>query len=410
MGNTTQRYYSKSFLDTNAQWESNIFTLANIHQFWYILISNKDKKKQEGLFMEYALSTLSPGDALQGSRYHLLKQLSVPPSQQAQRADWLASDAQSSGSTVLLHQIKFSLIAPSDQEKIIQTMTQNLTELAEHPGFLPVIDVFQERGAYYIVQSYPEGESLASLLKQQGGTLPEAEVAEYGLQLCTMLSQLAQSPLPFVNGFLSAETILISPDKRQVWLLSFPRISKNAVTADQAPEPVEGSPSSALFSLAATLHHALTGSDPDENPASSYPPARSLNPAVTPQMDALLARALHSLPSQRLTDPVQMQQELSRLIASSSSSSPASPSFPVEKAQSHKESHQTGRRNLWIAVGLGTVILLLLLVTLYPLLASYSTTPATNAAQRAAYQKRTQSGIASLSDNGNWRERWSPRL
>ncbi len=344
--------------------------------------------------MEYRLSTLSPVDALHGARYHLLKQLNIPSSQQGQRADWLASDAQSPDSTVLLHQLSFPLPASSEeQQTTIQTITQDLTELAEHPGFLPVIDVFQERGEHYIVQPYPEGESLASLLKQQGGTLPEAEVAEYGLQLCTMLSRLAQSHLLSVNSFLSPETILISSDKHQVWLLSFPGFSsqasllKDAATADQAPEQIEYSPSSALFSLAATLHHALTGYDPDEKSASSYLLARRLNPAVTPQMEALLARVFHSSPSQRLTDPVQMQQELSRLIASYPSSSTASTSLPVEKEQKHRESHPAGRRNLWITVGLSAAILLLLLVTLYPLLTSHFASPSADAAQQALYQK-----------------------
>ncbi len=346
--------------------------------------------------MECPLSTLSSGDLLHETRYRLLKQLNIPMSQQEQRADWLASDAQCPDRTVLLHQITFPLSTPSDQEKTIQTITQDLTALAEHPGFLPIIDVFQERGAHYIVQLYPEGMSLASLLKQQGGTLPGCEVAEYGLQISTMLSLLAQSHTSSVNGFLSAETILISPDRHQTWLLYFPSFSsqapqqEKAASDDQTAEQIHeksSSPSPDLYSLATTLHSALTGYDPDEKQASVYPLVRHLNPAVTPQMEALLERVLHSSTSQRLTDPFQMQQELSNLIISYPAPYTTYTPYPlpIGKEQIHQHSYQKRRRNLAIAVGLGTAILLLLILTLYPLLTGNPS--ATAMTQQAAYQK-----------------------
>ncbi len=344
------------------------------------------------------IHALSSGDVLRGRRYRLLKQLNT--SSQEQRADWLASDTQSAGRRVLLRQIAFPPSTPSEQKKFLQTITQGLMELAQHPGFLPVIDVFQEQGEYYIVQLYPEGESLASLLQQQGGTLPEREVAEYGLQVCTMLSLLAQSHPPLINGFITPETIIISPDKRQVSLLHFPLLPPQAspmgkISTDYlAPEHIRGefSPSSDLFSLAATLHHAITGYDPHQHQAFFYPPARRLNPVVTAQMEATLTRALRLSTSQRFTNPAEMLQELSNLIASYPLPSTTSISDPIpfamRKEQIRQRRHRESSPKFGIAVGLSTAMLLLFgILALYPLLIRNFSTTATTAAQQVRYQK-----------------------
>lgn len=69
-------------------------------------------------------------------------------------------------------------------------------------------------------------------------------------------------------------------------------------------------------SLAASLYHAVTGSDPTDRVAFFNPPARRLNPAVTKAMESILARGLHLTPAQRYPHPMAMQQDLVALIAS----------------------------------------------------------------------------------------------
>ncbi len=340
---------------------------------------------------------------LHAGRYRLLEQVPLPD-RQDQEFTYLAQDAQNPLITVFIRRVVFPTNASSNGEKTVQSITQRLMDLAQHSGFLPVIDVFQERGASYIVQLYPEGESLASLLKQQGGALPEREVAEYGLQVCAMLSLLAQPHPPLVHGSITPETLLINLDKRQVWLLHFPLFPPQAPPRDKAatgylaPEQIRGefSPSSDLYSLAATLHHAVTGYDPNERLAFFYPPARRLNPVVTPQMETILAHALRLSIQQRFTHPSQMQQELSKLIASypPATSTSASTPFLLKKEQIRQLSHQKSRRNLGIASGVSVaIIFLFLILSLYPLLSSNLSSnslagaTATTTAQQALYQK-----------------------
>src|SRR5258708_35339644 len=76
----------------------------------------------------------------------------------------------------------------------------------------------------------------------------------------------------------------------------------------------EVDPSSDLYGLAATMHHAVTGYDPRARLAFFHPPARRLNPAVTIQMELILARQLSLSALQRYAHPSEMQRDLSALI------------------------------------------------------------------------------------------------
>ncbi len=343
---------------------------------------------------------LSSGDVLHEKRYRLIEQLPLLWGQQEQGVAYSAHDTRFHLKTVIIRQIAFPNQTTSDSKKTVQAIAQRLMDLAQHPGFLPVIDVFQEREAYYLVQPYPEGESLASLLQRQGGALPEREVAEYGLQICTMLSLLAQSHPPLIHGSISPETIIINPEKHLTSLLHLPLFplqappKEKASTGYLAPEQIRGefSPLSDLYSLAATLHHAVTGYDPHERLAFFYPPARRLNPVVTPQMEAILTHALRLSASQRFTHSSQMQQELSNLIASyprvSTTSASTPTSLQLNKEQIRQRSHQKSMRSIGIVSATGAIIIFLFLaITLFPLLFNNYTSAATTAAQQALYQK-----------------------
>jgi hypothetical protein len=61
----------------------------------------------------------------------------------------------------------------SSVERLATETAQRLQELGQHEGFPKVIDFFSNQRAYFIVMLYPEGESLATLLKLQNGALPE---------------------------------------------------------------------------------------------------------------------------------------------------------------------------------------------------------------------------------------------
>ncbi|MDQ6660316.1 MAG: ABC transporter substrate-binding protein, partial [Chloroflexota bacterium] len=267
---------------------------------------------------------LSRGDVLKNGRYRLIEQLPLPANQQGQGSAWVANDAQYSNRRVVVREMLFPDQLAANKEQTARSIGLRLAELGQHAGIPGVLDMFSEKGSYYIVFQHIEGETLASLLRRQGGALSERMVAAFGTQLCEILAVLASARPPLVHGAVNPETIVVSPDKTQVWLTSLPLFTpiestnSKAVSGYSAPEQQRGSVelSSDIYGLAATLHHAVTGFDPRERMVFFYPPARRLNPAVTPEMEAVLAQALRLSTSQRYARISNMQADLTSLQSS----------------------------------------------------------------------------------------------
>lgn len=311
---------------------------------------------------------LQRGDILRG-RYRLLEPVALPKNQLSHGSAWLALDTQGARQRVLLRQI--SLPQEEEPQKLINDIVSRFRVLSKLPGFPPIMNNFFERGAYYIVQAQPEGLSLAALMQRQGGALPERDIAQYSEQLCEMLSLLSMHKPPLVHGAISPDTIIVNPETQRVWLAMMPFLHPSIAPRDNpqngyiAPEQVHGEilPSSDLYSVAATMHHAVTGYDPRERLQHFYPPARRLNPLITASLEVILTRQLRLSVKQRYTGPADMRQELSALIASYPPVSVTPPPvglLPTDSAAGSPAPSRP-RRNLGIFVGVAVVVLLAVL-------------------------------------------------
>jgi serine/threonine protein kinase len=272
--------------------------------------------------------TLMQGDILSQGRYRILNHIALPESQQRQATAWAAVDLGASQRHVVIRQfvVPQTLLGAASAEQVASETAQRLHELGQHEGFPQVLDFFSNPRAYFIVMLPLEGESLATLLTLQRGALPEHVVAEYGYQVCGLLAYLADRRPPIVHGSISPETIIVSPDRQRVSLNHLPLFRPTLPSSGRessssgyyAPEQMRGEvdPSSDLYALAATMHHAVTGYNPQERLAFFHPPVQRLNPAVSPQMEMILARQLSLSKSQRYAHPSEMQKDLAALIAS----------------------------------------------------------------------------------------------
>ncbi|WP_069803155.1 hypothetical protein [Thermogemmatispora onikobensis] len=268
------------------------------------------------------------GDVLREGRYRIVGELPLPRSQYDQGRAWLARDAQSVSRLVLIREVIPTAEKAAQLEQELHLTAQRLAELGQHRGFPHLIDMFSERGCYYIVLQHPEGQSLAQLVEQQGEPLPERLVAEYGRQLCEMVQVLASQEPPLVHGAISPETVIISPDGHQVSLILMPlfpprlppEMQGKAIAGFFAPEQFHGVTDTRtdLYAIAATLYYALTTYDPRQHMAFFYPPIRRLNPQVSARMEAILTRGLRVAAAQRYLRPAQMLQELAAIAAASS--------------------------------------------------------------------------------------------
>ncbi|HEY0753318.1 MAG TPA: ABC transporter substrate-binding protein [Ktedonobacteraceae bacterium] len=270
-----------------------------------------------------SLFTVKSGDTLNQGRYRLLDQLVLPDNQQEQGVAWLAIDVTNSQTQVVIREVLVPVEESGNKKQIVRQIALRLTEGTQHSGFPKILDVFDEFDNYFIVFEHIEGESLASLLRRQGGALPERTVAGYSRQLCEMLVVLARQQPVLVHGAISPETVIVSPDRTHIHMIHLPLFqpkeptNASALGSYKAPEQVRGmaNPASDLYSVAATMHHAVTGFDPRERIAFFYPPVRRLNPLVTQQMETILAQELRLSPLQRYMHPSEMQADLTSLLA-----------------------------------------------------------------------------------------------
>jgi ABC-type branched-subunit amino acid transport system substrate-binding protein/serine/threonine protein kinase len=272
-----------------------------------------------------ATRPLIRGDMLRQGRYHIVEELTLPRNQQGQGKAWLANDAQSVNRLVMIREIIPTPEQAAQIETEVRTLAQRLAELGQHRGFPHLIDMFSERGCYYIVLQQPEGRSLAQLVQQQGGPLPERLVAAFGCQLCEIIQVLASQQPPLVHGAISPETVIVSPDGEQVTLIFLPlfpprlpaELQGKAIASYFAPEQFNGVTDTRtdLYGIAATLHHALTGYDPSLHMAFFYPPARRLNPRASQRMESILTRGLRVAAAQRYLRPGDMLRDLQAIAS-----------------------------------------------------------------------------------------------
>ncbi len=345
------------------------------------------------------MQTVMRGDVIHQGRYRLTEQLILPDNQQDQGTAWLATDLQTNNRRVVIRSIAFPERATTQTNKaqLVRSIAERLAEVGQHLGFPALLDVFDEQGTYYIVLEHIEGESLATLLKRQGGALPERTIAKYGRQLCDLLAVLAAQQPPLIHGAVNPDTVVVSYDRRKVALIHLPLFTPQAPTTNKtssgylAPEQLRGTiePASDIYGLAATLHHAVTGYDPNERLAFFHPPARRLNPAVTPEMEAILSQALRLSVQQRYANPSLMQQDFTALIASYP---PVVETKPMPGTLSNtlqldsNALRRLSQRRTMINLGLyGGISLIILLVVLFAFIrpSTLLSTPAVNVAATA---------------------------
>jgi serine/threonine protein kinase len=320
--------------------------------------------------------TFSRGDIVNKGRYRLNEQIDLPEIQRNLARAWQASSIRASQQSVIIRELLLTDSPQHNGEEYIRSAALQLNYLAKNERGIPqIIDVFREQGRHFIVLERTEGNSLAVLI-QKAGPLPEDVIAKYGLQMCQLLSVLSAAQQPIIHGSISPSTIIVSPDGTYVSLIHFPIIpaialslkTSNVLSTDYlAPEQVRGTvgPSSDLYSLAATLHYAITGYNPSGRTSFFYPSARRLNPAVTVQMETILAKQLRLSIVQRYPDAATMQHDLEAVIATRSNENKHSgiTQEALEPQQMGPLKMHEGSNNL-LDMGILAVITVLMLIGL----------------------------------------------
>jgi eukaryotic-like serine/threonine-protein kinase len=221
--------------------------------------------------------------------------------------------------------------APDTQTRMLNLRNfereASLLATLQHPAIPKVYDYFEEAGRIYVIQELIPGKDLETVLEDFGKPIDEQRVARWAIQICDVLNYLHNhKPEPIVFRDMKPSNVMVVGDDRIV-LIDF-GIARTLNRSDRKgtmigtegyspPEQYRGMAEAVgdIYALGATMHHLLTASDPRlETPFTFQErPIRALNPSISPEMDALVVKALEYDMATRWGSAEEMKQALLRI-------------------------------------------------------------------------------------------------
>ncbi|GAC1371356.1 MAG: hypothetical protein NVS2B12_38140 [Ktedonobacteraceae bacterium] len=206
--------------------------------------------------------------------------------------------------------------------------TEALARL-HHPLIPAILERFADGKHYYAVMNYIDGESLEERLLKLLRPLPERDILGYMNSVLNILGALERGKPLLRHYDISPANILIERQRGRVFLtgLQVPpppqdqaaraggrgkRTTRKLVVSPYLP--IQDKPydqRTCIYALAATMHHALTNVAPPHYP--TYPPLRLLNPSISPELEAILGRALLEDSAARYQTYAALQKDIQQL-------------------------------------------------------------------------------------------------
>jgi formylglycine-generating enzyme required for sulfatase activity/tRNA A-37 threonylcarbamoyl transferase component Bud32 len=290
--------------------------------------------------------SLSPGQIL-NNRYRIVKLLGKGGMGAVYKAWDLNMDRPRA--------LKENLDTSAEAQRQFKREAQILGDLS-HPSLPKVIDHFSLPGqGQYLVMDFVEGEDLDEMLRRLGGPLPVAQALDWIEQACAALEYLHTQNPPVIHRDVKPANIKITPQvgftEGKAMLVDFgiakvfdPNLSTTvgakAVTPGYSPMEQYGSgqhtgPATDVYAVGATLYTLLSGqappAAPDRNLGASLASLSSLNPAITPGVEAAVMKAMAMQPQNRFRSATAFATAL-RSAPTLSPSPPLPAAIPMPQA------------------------------------------------------------------------------
>jgi len=233
---------------------------------------------------------------------------------------------------------------PLVRQTIVQNFEREANMLAtlNHPAIPRIYDYFSEDNRSYLVLEFIHGKDLESVIGDANGFLPEDQVISWAIQLCDVLEYLhGHKPDPIIFRDMKPSNVMINHNG-DVVLVDF-GIAKTFQTGQKGtmigtegyspPEQYRGeaTPLADLYSMGATLHHAVTRRDPRLEPPFSFAerPVRRINPNISVEFEAVVKTALQYNPTDRFASVTDMKEALMNVARKTGVLSKITSALPV---------------------------------------------------------------------------------
>jgi serine/threonine-protein kinase len=241
--------------------------------------------------------------------------------------------------TVLGRPVAIKVLAPqfADDPNFVTRFRREAQAAARisNQNLVSVFDTGSDDGVHYIVMEYVEGRTLADYLAGGGRIMPERSI-DIAMDVCRALE--AAHAQGVIHRDIKPGNIMLTP-RGDVKVTDF-GIARMTTTADTvaqtaavlgtasylSPEQAQGQPvdgRSDIYSLGCVLYEMLTGRPPflGDSPVTvaskqvleqPVPPSK-LNPDVSPDLDAVILRAMAKNPANRYQSGEELRADLDRV-------------------------------------------------------------------------------------------------
>ncbi len=202
----------------------------------------------------------------------------------------------------------------------------NLMKGLDHPALPRIVDIIEDGDSLYVVMDFIQGDDLLSVLKSHRRVITEADVVDWGIQLCDALSYLHSKGIVYRDMkpgnvmLMNDGTVKIidfgiareySPDKEDD---TMPLGTRGYASPEAFKRGVQTTPVSDIYSLGVTLFHLVTGHGPMEYvDQPTLPPIRMINPALSEGLEYVIIKATQWAPADRYQSCMEMRYDLENL-------------------------------------------------------------------------------------------------